>query len=469
MRYLSLIFIMIFSLNAKELKNEGVYKYVQVLAIRDFNRAKKVMKKLDNAGYKYVVRDSIVKNEVYYRVVVGPFENIKEEQQKLHKLLRIKESFILTYKEPTQTTVDLPKLLNEEYKPKVEKKVKKEEIKVPTKKSEIYIIEDANYKKRIDKIVNLSFEKNSFDANKGFICKELEYLISKNYAPAILLQASNYIKGDECFDQDLDKAIETLSILKDNKEIPESIKKFSKELLAETFIKTETRENLQKAKKILENLLVDSIDNKYSIYLYKRLAFIEYTLKEYKYMNLWLEEAGKLGDLESQLTLGKNYLHALGTKQDIEKAKYWLSKCLKKNASCADEMGSLYLNLNLDTPPNISKAFEYFEIAKDLGSFKASELVENRESIMSFYLLMHSSDIQFKLVQEYLFKYLQDKEVKNLSITSINEIDKKTYDVYISFALDGVEKLAKMKFFRNKHDYWITTKFQIADSLLELK
>ena len=81
--FLILITFFAISLFSKEFKDDGYYRYVQVLAIRDFSRAQIVMKKLEEHGYEYIVRDSIKKGEQYFRVVVGPFSknSIKQEQE----------------------------------------------------------------------------------------------------------------------------------------------------------------------------------------------------------------------------------------------------------------------------------------------------------------------------------------------------------------------------------------------------
>ena len=145
---LFLIFIIIFSVNiySKELKNDGLYRYIQVLAIRDFSRAKPLLEKLDLYDYKYILRDSVKKNEHYYRVVVGPFmtlEETKTEQKNLEKLLKLKSSFILTYKTEPSSNVNKVFTNNEDYK------------------------------SRVDEIVKLSFTKDNFLKNKEFVCKEL--------------------------------------------------------------------------------------------------------------------------------------------------------------------------------------------------------------------------------------------------------------------------------------------------------
>lgn len=534
------LILFIFIISITDAFSKEAYRYVQVLAIRDFYRAQNMMQDLDKLGYRYLVRDSVKKSERYYRIVVGPFGSRKEtekEQKLLQKKLRIKSSFILTYYELPSSTVDIntgepitivkkpPKKIennivkksektepvkiirfdNEKVEAKksepiieekkviepvivkepeiktVEPVVKKEEpkpeVKIEKKEPKVVkrvtsnniIIEDPNYKKRLDKIVNLSFSKDTFLANRDFVCNELNSLVDKNYAPAILLLASNYIKGDECVDQDLTKAITSLELLQNEKELPEHFSKFSKELLAETYIKTADKENINKARKILESLLVNPSDDKYSIYIYKRLAYVEYSLKDYEAMNLWLDEASRLGDVESQLSLGKSYFKGLGAQQNIKKAKYYLNKCVDINAECSEIMGSIYLNLNLLTPPDIKKAYTYFSKAKELGSIKATQLVENKDSIEEFYKLMQEDTIKYRLVEEYLRKYLNNQDMKELKISNINKIREGLYEVYMSFNLNGSDKVAKMIFNKNRHDYWVTLKFKMSDSILDLK
>ena len=454
---LFLILIVFFQLTifSKELKSDGYYRYVQVLAIRDFKRAQKVMKKLDKYSYDYLVRDSVKKGERYYRIVVGPFlkNEIKEEQKKLEKLLYLGSSFILKYDTKPSSTVDIESLSEK----KVVKKV---------------IVNNSNkdYKKRIDHIVKLSFTKDDFRKNKTFVCKELNSLVKENYPPAILLLASNYIKGDECVKQNLNKAINYLNNMqKNSKNLPKSLEKFSKELLAETYIKTLKRENFRKAKNIFEDLLLyESNDNKYNIYIYKRLAYVEYFLNEYKYMNIWLEEAAKLGDVESQLNLGKNYIKALGVEENKEKSEYWLKKCMNKDKDCAETLGNLHLNLNLKTPPNLEKAFEYFKVASGLNSIQSQNLLNNKESIVNFYTLMQSEEIQYELVFEYLRRYVKNKEIKNMFITNINQ-NKSYYDTFISFSLEGEEKVAKIVFTKTVHNYWVVKDFKVSDSIMSLR
>ncbi len=452
--FLILITFFAISLFSKEFKDDGYYRYVQVLAIRDFSRAQIVMKKLEEHGYEYIVRDSIKKGEQYFRVVVGPFSknSIKQEQEKLNKLLYLKSSFILTYETKPSDTVQYKKIISSK--------------KVETKP----YIEEKEDKERIDKIVQLSFTRESFVKNKNFVCKELNELVSKNYPPAILLLASNYIKGDECVKQDLSKAIKYLkNMQKEGLNLPKNLVKFSKELLAETYIKTSDRDNFLKAKKLFDELLLDETNSdKYTIYLYKRLAYIEYTLKEYKYMNLWLLEAAKLDDIESQINLSKNYISGTGVEKNIEKAVYWLEKCVDKDKKCGENLGAIYMNINYKIAPNLDKAFISYAKAVKLGSQKAKSFIDNRDEIEEFYSFMQSDEIQYKLVVEYLNKYIKKEELKNIFITNINQRDKE-YDVFISLAHNNEEKVAKLVFLKNRHNYWFVKDFKIANSILTLR
>lgn len=442
------------SLFSKESKDsDGYYRYVQVLAIRDFSRAKKVMKKLEQNGYEYIVRDSIKKGDQYFRVVVGPFQknSIKEEQKKLNKLLYLKSSFILTYDEKPTDTVDYKKNSTKNNRIIDSKKEKQTE------------------KQRVDYIVKLSFTRDSFLRNKSFVCKELNDLVSKNYPPAILLLASNYIKGDECVEQDLSKAIDYLKKMqKEDENLPKNLVKFSKELLAETYIKTLERENFLKAKKIFDELLIDETNSdEYTIYLYKRLAYIEYFLKEYKYMNLWLLEAAKLDDIESQINLSKNYISGLGFEQNLKKAIYWLEQCVEKDKKCGENLGTIYMNINYEVAPNLDKAFISFAKAVKQGSLKAKKILDNRDEIEEFFSLMQRDEIQYKLVVKYLKKYAKES-LNNIFITNINQRGNE-FDVFISFSSNDEERVAKMVFFKNRHKYWVVNSFNTSDSILTLK
>lgn len=404
------------------------------------------MKRLDSNGYNYIIRDSVKKGDRYYRVVVGPFskDSITQEQEKLNKLLYLKSSFILTYNEKPTSTVN--------YNKKREKR------------------ENKDFKERIDEIVRLSFTKENFEKNKEFVCSELNDLVKNDYPPAILLLASNYIKGDECVEHDLSKAIKYLKKMQ-NKDLnlPKNLSKFSKELLSETYIKTNDRENLLKAKKLLDELLLDeSNSDKYTIYLYKRLAYIEYSLKQYNYMNLWLEESAKLGDVESQLNLGKNYINGIGHEKDFKKAAYWLEECIDKDKQCGENLGRLYMNINLSITPNLDKAFLSFAKAAKLGSSKAKLVLANKDKIEEFYALMQRDEIQYELVFEYIHKYIKEEKLENIFITNINKKDKE-FDVFTTFSLNDEDKVAKLVFMKNRYNYWIVKDFKISDTLLTLK
>jgi len=440
-----LTFILFFNVSAKEVPRDGLYRYVQVLAIRDFSRANKLLEKLESNNYKYVVRGSSKNNELYHRVVVGPFLSsleAKEEQKKLEKLLHLKSSFILTYESPATNNIDQKKSLTSI---------------------------DTDFKKRVDNIVQLSFTRESFLKNKTFVCKELNFLVEQNYSPALILLASNYIKGDECVEQNFSKAIDYLILIQKQKsDIPENLIKFSKELLAETYLKTLEKDNFTKAKKVLEELLTENNDEKYNIYLYKRLAYIEYFYKEYKAMNIWLNEAANLGDIQSQLNLGKNYFNGLGLEKDIKKSIYWFDKCSEKNKECAETLGDMYLNINLSISPDLKKAFNYYEKALNLGSLKAKQILEGREKIEEFHSLMLQEELQYKLIEEHLLRYLKDKSISDIFISNINKKDNKLYEVFLSFSMDKEDKVAKIIFKKNSNNYWIAKEFNISDSILKL-
>ena len=82
---------------------------------------------------------------------------------------------------------------------------------------------------------------------------------------------------------------------------------------------------------------------------------------------------------------------------------------------------------------------------------------------------MKEDDIQHSLIKEYMYKYLNDRDIKNLKVSNIVELSNKKKNVFVIFSLEGISKASRLNFEKNRHNYWIVKKFKMADSLLELK
>ncbi|WP_455208630.1 tetratricopeptide repeat protein [Kaarinaea lacus] len=89
-----------------------------------------------------------------------------------------------------------------------------------------------------------------------------------------------------------------------------------------------------------------------------------------------LEQQAETGDSAAQYTLGINYLHGQdGYKQDIEKARHWLTKAAENNFTQAQiDLGNLYYH-GIQIERDYGKSAHWFEQAANSGDAEAQYLL----------------------------------------------------------------------------------------------